>query len=468
MKKLIYLTLAAAFMGSVSSCKNEEADIFDDTAANRLEQFKKDYSKIFTDKGGKWALEYFANSTEPGYVFVVTFNEDNSVEIAGNNKWLSSSDMGGGSAFATDNSMWGIVSDDGPVLTFNTYNKVFHIFSSPDNIPGGPTYSDGEKQVDVNETGKGHEGDYEFVIMGLDETGEVVTLQGKKRGYKALLRRLPVDTDDREYLEKVYVNSHSNVCTEFGTLLLHEITTDRRFTITEVSESYMQGHIGLFEAYPQGGDSIQQTVSENAIVTYDGLRFRKDFEVPLPYSDDDVITINSFIFQPDGSLRGVSNPDVVLRAPMLADIVRNSSVEVGKAHVWDFTDCELGEKEALYNTVVDAIHTRYEGKRDFKGLGFAATNVDAVPTPSISLTFGSVKALLYLTITRVDDNTVRIESGDVKETNLLNLLKKVPEAEELLKSFEGTYTLESDDIMCPFTIRWVGDNGISFTAVLKR
>ena len=93
MKKIFYFTLALALAAGVSSCKNEEDDIFDDTAANRLEQYKKDYANVFTDKGGKWALEYFANTEEPGYVFVVTFDKNGSVEVAGNNKWTPTSSM---------------------------------------------------------------------------------------------------------------------------------------------------------------------------------------------------------------------------------------------------------------------------------------------------------------------------------------------------------------------------------------
>ena len=127
MKKIFYFTLALALAAGVSSCKNEEDDIFDDTAANRLEQYKKDYANVFTDKGGKWALEYFANTEEPGYVFVVTFDKNGSVEVAGNNKWTPTT------SFSTDNSLWGMISDDGPVLSFNSYNKVLHVFSGDEN-----------------------------------------------------------------------------------------------------------------------------------------------------------------------------------------------------------------------------------------------------------------------------------------------------------------------------------------------
>lgn len=53
----------------------------------------------------------------------------------------------------------------GPVLSFDTYNEIFHFFSDP-AIPGLP--------------GLGYEGDYEFIFMG-QENNELI-LKGKKTG----------------------------------------------------------------------------------------------------------------------------------------------------------------------------------------------------------------------------------------------------------------------------------------------
>ena len=58
---------------SLGSCKNEVDNIFDEDAVIRLDKAKAEYSDILTRNGGKWQMEYFANSNEPGYIYLMTF-----------------------------------------------------------------------------------------------------------------------------------------------------------------------------------------------------------------------------------------------------------------------------------------------------------------------------------------------------------------------------------------------------------
>ena len=79
MKKFLnisMLALVALSSLSLASCKNEIEDIFDEDAIARLDKAKAHYSDILTDKGGKWQLEYYANSNEQGYIYLMTFAQD--------------------------------------------------------------------------------------------------------------------------------------------------------------------------------------------------------------------------------------------------------------------------------------------------------------------------------------------------------------------------------------------------------
>ena len=84
---IFLLALVALSSVTLASCKNETDEIFDEDAITRLENARDDFADILTDKGGKWQMEYYANSNEPGYVYVMTFKEDGSVTIAGKNEW---------------------------------------------------------------------------------------------------------------------------------------------------------------------------------------------------------------------------------------------------------------------------------------------------------------------------------------------------------------------------------------------
>ncbi len=169
MKKSIYLAAVAAL--ALSSCSSDDDRIFDQSAADRLEQYKQEYAEVLTADGGLWSMEYFSNAEEPGYVFVMKFDKNGSVEISANHKWI-------GGEYKKETSLWKMIADNGPVLSFNSYNKLFHIFSDPANITG-PYASEGESG-DINETGYGHEGDYEFQFMEVSEDGQTVRLLGKK------------------------------------------------------------------------------------------------------------------------------------------------------------------------------------------------------------------------------------------------------------------------------------------------
>ena len=84
MKKFLkYAALSVLAMATLTSClKTEEDDIFDKSAAERLDDAKQYYSDILTADGGMWAMEYFANVDEPGYVYIFEFKLDGTADEA--------------------------------------------------------------------------------------------------------------------------------------------------------------------------------------------------------------------------------------------------------------------------------------------------------------------------------------------------------------------------------------------------
>lgn len=286
MKKYIALSLAVALAGGFCSCSNEEDDIFDTSSAIRLENAKTEYAKILADQGGKWLMEYFTSTSEPGYQFVMTFNSDQTVTVSANNYWTNNE-------FATDESLWAVIADNGPVLTFNTFNKVLHIFSVPDDI-------DNPDSPDTSENGTGHGGDYEFSFIEFYNDNNSIRLKGKKTGLYIIMHRLPAETNDEEYLEGIHTAINNMFNSKFTPLYLTDESNGEEFEMT--FESVLTGLFGFRPA----GENEYFSETHSSIVSENGIRFLEEVAV-VRHEGTDSIHFQNFSLQEDGSLLSTDN-----------------------------------------------------------------------------------------------------------------------------------------------------------------
>lgn len=189
MKKIFSVLFAPAFViAAFTSCNNEEADIWSESSIERLEDVQKSYAEILTSAENGWEMQYFPTVSSAGYIINVKFNADGSVVAAMKNQWTDDVYK------ESEPSLWSVNIDNGPILSFDSYNSLIHIFSDPKEIPG-TSYGNG----------LGMEGDYEFIMIDVpaDEDG-VITLKGKKRGTYAYLTRIPAGEDWENRINSAY------------------------------------------------------------------------------------------------------------------------------------------------------------------------------------------------------------------------------------------------------------------------
>lgn len=417
MKKIFNLS-ALILMLSLAACAPSEVDdIFDDSPAVRLDNAIKNYTELLKSDGGRWLMEYFANSGEEGYNFVMTFHNDGSVDISTQNAYVNDG------AFFTDRSLWEVVSDYGPVLSFNTYNKAFHVFSSPQS------------------DGSGHEGDYEFMILNADN--DKIVMRGKKSREKGvvvdvLLTRLssteyPTDEDYFTSLTAVRKAAFSDRINNYV------LTTGsgKRYICNDVTTM-------LWSFYPEDGTLLDNGEYMNAIITTKGIRFMLPLDF-LPEYDANDVAAQNFEFQEDGSLLCTEDGVTKITGPGLADLFHQPQVG------WTFStkDGEMGgDFLTIYNQIVTEAKTKYKTTFNWLQLGYDNTKAKY----RLYFKNGKYYGSIYIKHEIVDANTIKFSfdpdaegAFDNNGQNHYNNLESMRAMVALICT--GEYTLTADHAM---------------------
>ena len=159
------------------SCQSEDDEVFGDSSSQRLEQDMENIKDILRGAPNGWAMDYFVGTDVQygGYVVTVKFD---SLTCTAASELIQEE--------AT--SYYKMTSDQGPVLTFDTYNKVLHALATPSS-----SYYEG------------YHADFEFTV--LSATPELVVLKGKRVGNYAYLR--PIDVPMLDYIKLASAMSDS-------------------------------------------------------------------------------------------------------------------------------------------------------------------------------------------------------------------------------------------------------------------
>ena len=262
MKKIFNLSALILMLSLVACAPSEVDDLFDESPAERLDNAVKNYTELLKADGGRWLMQYFANPDMEGINFIMTFHNDGSVDISTQNAYVNDG------AFYSDRSLWQVVSDYGPVLSFNTYNRAFHVFSSPQS------------------DGSGYEGDYEFTLMKY--SGDTLYIDGKKRQLSMIMTRLPADTDDKTYLDEIVAASSGYFSPKIPRVFV-AYPNGERHVITGASSMVMNVYDEKSE------DPLTTSFSANAIISHSSFSFMK----PLTFGE---CSAQHFLPQEDGSL----------------------------------------------------------------------------------------------------------------------------------------------------------------------
>ncbi|WP_313269118.1 DUF4302 domain-containing protein [Sphingobacterium sp.] len=205
--------LAISILSLSVSCEKKMDKIFDENPTDRLNATVSNvYSTLQSNKDG-WVFKYFPSSALEfgGYTLFAKFTNNVDVSFEG--------DM---TTLAAQTSTYTVVSGAGPILTFDTYNKIFHFFALPQyfnklstyQLPGFITSSSG-----VGAVNEGMKGENDFLVTKV--TADSIVMEGRKSYNKLVM--VPIKSADAATIVAAYraavtkFNAFSNYKFEVGT-----------------------------------------------------------------------------------------------------------------------------------------------------------------------------------------------------------------------------------------------------------
>ena len=421
MKKSTILILISSLL-AFTSCLFEQKEAFDKTPAERMEGYLSEYQELLESSADGWILEYYPNSdlTYGGYVYFLTFNEGE-VSV----QFQMAADVS-----KEITSLYKMTPDDGPILSFDTYNAYLHYFATP---------SSSEYQ--------GKRGDTEFKIMGKSEDESEIYLVGRKSGNPCKLVRND-EYDATEYL---------TACIAIKNELNYKTIVSFEFQVGDAKgEAEKGGKMDLsnyfYFGYPEDGtmDSESEVLIEGGFpfcTTPDGIRLFKPIEIEGSEYD---------YFYFDAQNNKFVTEDEYVSINMIYTPISQQFTEaewyITKSNLSPAAAAIFSEVETTLASSSDAIEyiafgTGLSGSTKY-GLEFQCTNGKGTFEYNTTIKADNKLGLKY---TMTND-------GDAK-TYLTKLLKLI---DCFGRSAEKTFTVETDNLKSP---TWIKLTDASNTAI---
>lgn len=423
MKKIVKLIVCLITL-LFSSCVMEQPDLFTGSPAERLNKALKNDNDSLQQAVNGWAMEYFATTGSAGYTLLVKFDPSGQAFIAGKSELT-------GNVLVTDSCLYQIIGDNGPVLTFNTYNKVLHAFSNP-----------------VNPDGYGLEGDYEFDI--LKTAANQIIVKGKKRGTIIVMNKIPASISWKQYFDNLDAMHAFLFAGSTNTLNLVSGTDTLIAT---------NGSTHIFRLTKPGEDLKTTGNDAPFIITQSGLRLQLV----------DTIKKNTFqnfkLSDDKKQLVCTENSAVYFKGPVLNKFL---SADLS---LWKVDGLQMSnDYVSTLNVLSNALKVKYAGKRNFEYIALANK---AVYGNSFLIRVTGVEAIFRVIYSPVSGTSDRVsislpqDNINLYDNNGKKFYTEVPEIKTTLDAFCGDYEVASEFPLNVRNVKYtrVGNPSSYFTVI---
>lgn len=440
-KHILHTSLIVAAAATLStSCTFEQEDFFDESASLRITHLNENIQSRLVSQSSNgnngWVIQYFVAGTDDydfeGFNLFGRFYENNKVTLASNHRYLRN---GNANKYTEHTSSYEMLAEEGPVLSFNTWNDILTVFEDPVDPSSAPST--------LANDGEGMNGDHNLVLKSFED--DEILFRGER--HSAEVRFIPCDRTFEEYIEAVN-EFKSNYATS---------ALSNYYVTNGTDTMYFSGlNKGVFRYIERLNDPlIRKTLS--CVFSPDGFRLNH------------VDSLGSNTFQEfkltEDKTRLLSEDGQTQVIAMWLDYIINNNT------VWKFdTSVFSAEQTSLFDQINEEIK-KYNTAWSLESIGMGkSTGGNAVNGLVFTFYTNAAKSRtnttgLALTKKKVGASEIQIisDASDKIDTNMTTVCKKATNLESLARSFaatlNGIYTVTPDSYFLPKGGTFTATNG---------
>ena len=424
--RLMFLAMLPAFV--LSSCKFEDEDYFEESAALRIEHNAQDLKNKLVAAPNGWVMQYFCGTDIAqfeGFNLFARFEDSNKVTLAGNHRFLRNGNAG---KYTEASSVYEMLMEDGVVLAFNVWNDVLTPFVDPVSYGDAPGV--------IKKDGEGMHGDHNFVVMS--KSDDEVILRGER--HSAEVRLVKCDRSWADYIAATEalkntiggtsINDYYVVNADEDTLYFQGLRNGRFLYTDDLNKAKSVKVDSLACVFTPEGFRIEKT---------DSMGKYKFHEFKL--ADDKTCLKNE-----DGTVKVMARWDAYI---------------VNHANIWKMDAAQFSAEQVSLFTQIDAELKKHNASWSLESIGIGKSS-GSNPVVGLVLTFYTNTAQtktntagLAMTMTRpaYGQITITATAEDKIDKNMESIKKKATNIEQLCRDFaallNGTYQITPDDYFLP-------------------
>lgn len=437
-KHTAWVVMASAVL--TTACTFEQEDYFDESAALRITHLNENIQQRLVSQSdaaqGKhgWVIQYFVAGTDDydfeGFNLLGRFSDNGTVTLASDHRFLRDNNAG---KYTEHTSAYQMLAEEGPVLSFNTWNDILTVFEDPVDPSQAPRT--------IVQNGEGMNGDHNLVLRSYDENE--ITFRGER--HSAIVRFVPCDRPWADYLAAT-------------TAMKNYITNSDINSYYVINGTDTMYFVNLRRGYFTYAERVYDPLlprTEECVFTPDGFRLQHaDTIAGATFQEFRMAADSTCLVSEDGKVRVIATWD---------EFIQNH------AGIWTMKpELFTPEQQTLF-TQIDAAFKQYNSSTSLASIGLGrSTGGNAVA--GLVFTFYTNKAKtktntvgLALHQSKLQFGQFKIESNsdDAVDKNMEAINKVSPNLINLARSFAatlvGTYNVMPNNHFLP--------TGAKFTAV---